>query len=220
MSKRKVMSVAFTGAVATGFAGFAAAPALAAVTGPWTVTGGGAITATNAGTNTFSDTTTHQKITCPAGDVSAKGSIRNVTSKTTGTSIGFISKFNPGHGGTAHACTGPLGTEFNGSLTGANWHVNAVSQSKTGASVTHGTITGIHVKAKTVAGASCSFSASGTATGTYTNGTGVLSTKSAALTLKVNKGCAPLIATGNKATYTGPITVTNGTGGHPAIKTP
>lgn len=214
MSKRKVMSVAFTGVAATGLAGFAAAPALA-IASTWNVTGGGHVTGKNAGANTFSDTTTHQKITCAVSDVKASGSVPNGTSKP-GTSIGFISHFSPGYGGTAHGCTGPLGTVFNGNLTGANYHVNAVSQAA-GTSVTHGTITGIHVKAHTVAGPACSFSASGTATGTYTNATGILNTTGATLHIKVITGCAPLLATGNTATYTGPLTVVNGTGGHPQL---
>lgn len=213
MGKRKVMSVAFTGVAATGLAGFATAPALATAS-TWNVTGGGHVTTKNTtGADTFKDTTTNQTITCPKSAVRNAGSIPNGTSKP-GTSIGFISKFSPGYSGTTHGCTGPLGTVFNGTLTGANWHVNAVTQS---GSVAHGTITGIHVKAHTVAGPACSFSASGTASGTYTNATGLLNTSKANLTLKVITGCAPLIATGNKATFTGPITVTNGTGGHPQL---
>lgn len=64
----------------------------------------------------------------------------------------------------------------------------------------------------------CKFDVSGKAFGTYTNATGVLSISSReSLTVHNVTGCGGLINNSDNAIFFGPITITNGAGGHPQL---
>lgn len=207
MSKRKTASAVFTGVAATGLTGltgFAAGPALAAAS-TWSVKNGGHYTAKNTtGPNVLTDITKNTTLTVPTSHATGSGNVPNVAS-TPGTSIGTVTRFSPGT--SAAPFSGPLGTKFKGHATSTPWYINAVSQSPSG--LVHASITGFQVHF-TGTNNSCSWTEKGTATGTYSNGTGVLNVTNAGTVLTVTKataGCLGIFASGDRATFQGPIKI-------------
>lgn len=210
--KLKTASAVFTGVAATGgIAGFATAPALAAAS-TWNVTGGGHVTAHNStGADIFTDTTpaSSPTITCPVSHVKGAGSVPNGVSRTN--PLGTVSSYHPGFPGAT--CSGPFGIAFTGVNT-TNFNVSGSSSTN---GVTHGKITNIGVRATGTGIVNCDFSVTGSASATYTNATGVLSVTGAHLHVTNVSGCAGLINSSDNATFHGPITITNSTGGHPQL---
>jgi hypothetical protein len=214
-TRNKVANIAFTGVAVTGMAGFAPAPAMAAAS-TWTVTNGGPFTAHNTRQFVFRDVTANQTITCPVSVVTAAGSVPNVVSKPTGAGIGTVTQFSLGRPGAV--CPGPFGFQYSWhGVSLSRWHINAASQAS-GTSVTHVTITGFHLRGGLI-GLFCTFDMSGTASGTYTNATGVLKISRAGTLLHIHNvvGCAGLFANSHSATVSGPLTITTAGSLHPQI---
>lgn len=215
-NKRRVKKVRYLGiggiAMGAGVAALAGGPAAGAAVArdaTFSVSNGGPYKAHNDATNIFTDLTTHEAISCPAGRVTGGGSLPNGMHAP----VGSVSSFNAG---TANApCSGPGAIPFAGHLTGGPWNISASNSS---GGVVRGKITGIQLQASSQSLHLCSFSVTGSAMGSYTNATGVLSIHSANLT--VHGGgllCAGLVNSGDPANYSGPLTISNSTGGHPSI---
>jgi hypothetical protein len=202
----------------------AAAASVVAVSSPafaatWSVTQGGTVSATNAASTTFTDSTTHNSVTCTTA--SLHGTIANGTGLL-GPDIGQIT------GASFTSCTG---SGFSFTVTSkfppnsgttepndGNWDFNAVSYNAT-TGVTTGTLTNIQAHLASVANI-CTFDVAGpgptlgfdgSVDGTYNNNTGVLTSLGTG-NLKVynaSSGCGSLVHTGDAGTFNGSYTVVN-----------
>jgi hypothetical protein len=191
MSKRRRMaSIAFTGAAIAATGTVAHAPAALAASG-WKVTPGGAFTAT-ATTVTFTDVTTKLKLTCTSNTMAGDLAV-------TGSKLGKISK-------AEFTCTGGLGE--------SKWRLklSAGTLNATGyrSSVVTGTLTGIRGKLSTLSGASCTAAIAGSQPFSYANATAALrlqgtSIKDSLTTGKVT-GCLGQIGSKNKDELGGTFT--------------
>jgi hypothetical protein len=140
--KRKVASVAFTGAATVAAAGFAAPHAFAAST-IWHASPNGHAKAAAASATSLHDSTTGQTLTCAASVTSGGGTLLKSATQTGSTVVaGSLSKAN--FGNSLSQCHGPLGFgDFTAKLNKAAT-LNAKSWTGPKATgVTHGTITGI-----------------------------------------------------------------------------
>lgn len=192
-------------AAGAGMAAFAGAPAAAAVAhaSTGTVTSRH-FTARDDPTNVLTDVTTGESLTCPPWRMTGSGSIPSVGSGPA-TSVARLGAFQAGF--SASPCTGPGGITFRAHLTGP-LYINPISSAD---GVVHGTITGIQLEAEsTTLGSGCTVSATGSASATYTKGTGEANVASADLT--VHGGgllCADLVNDGDAATYEGSLPVSS-----------
>jgi hypothetical protein len=215
---KRIASLAFTGAAATGaVAGLAAGPALAA--GPtFTVKPGGIYHVANSVTMTFHDLTTNQRITCATSGARATGSVMG-GSHLPGESIGTMSGVT--FGSRNATCGGPLNTTFIGHASD-KWDINAVAE-KPGEKGITGTITNVAFFLSGVNN-SCDFVVQGSMPASYTNPASSAAPGHLRVlpksTLKVegtNSKCGGVIKAGDTATlsttYTtlglGPPTITS-----------
>lgn len=191
-SLQRLAVVAGAGAAAFGMATL---PASAVASTTWTVTPASAgFTATNSGNIVL---TANIPMTCTTSG--ATGTMNSATGNPA--SVATISTMT--FGSSSSACTSVLGNVTTVSVT--PWHVVAKDyNASTG--VTSGYIDGI--KANVTAGA-CAFTVQGTASGTYTNSTGVLAVNSVSGELSVTSatGCGTLVTTSTKPTFKGNYTV-------------
>jgi hypothetical protein len=206
-TKKKVASIAFTGAAATMAVGLAAGPALAATT--WHVKNGTAgFTGTVKGKNTTGTTTLKSSggtvLTCAKSKAVASG---NVAKSTVSGSPAAVATLKTGTKFTS--CTAPGGVVFSAKLS-----KSATLEAKSYKSgVTTGTLTGVHAVIKGSSLNSCAATVSGSLSGTYTNATHQLTADPKSKdTLKVltAKGCGGLAA-GKKAYFKGTYVISTPT---------
>lgn len=188
--KRPHARILVTAAAAASAVGLAVAPASAAT---WTVSPANtSITATQSGNTVMSSGSA--KITCTGGSIT--GSTSNGANAVLAT-IGS---------GSESGCKD--------SVVGASWTITLSGGTLTGSSysngVTTGTISGVTAKASSSV---CSFTASGSLNGTYTNSSGTLSITGGSLTLSnvSGFGCGlGGIKSGSTGSVTGNYTVSPG----------
>jgi hypothetical protein len=202
MRKRRVVSIAFTGAAVVATGAMMNTPgAHAAAT--LKVTPGGKWTAT-AGATSLKDVTKNVTLKCKSA--TAAGSISKKTGIAPPAKFGFISKGT--FGKSTNACSGPLGLKFDATISAATMNVTAFNAT-TG--VTTGTLTGIKAKINGV-GLSCSAPITGTQPFSYVNGTHQLHVLGSAtkdsLTTGAVSGCLGAIASKDKNYFNGTYTVT------------
>lgn len=167
-----------------GIAGLGASLAFASAT-TWTVSPGGTDTA-SAATVMLRDTTTEASLTCASShsvDSVDSGSGLSGNDIAVENSVSFS------------GCSGPIGT-FSVMPLGT-WLINAQSFS---AGVATGTITDVIA---VIDGPSCTATVSGTAAGTYSDGTGAVQVFGGSLHISGVTGCSGLLRNGDPATFTG-----------------
>lgn len=170
----------------------------------WTVTPGGNAVATS-GVITLTDTKTGKAGTCTSSKVSGK---LKAGSGLPGNAIGAVTA------AAFRTCTGPASVPFAVTASDLPWHVN-LSSYDPATGVVRGTVSHIRV---IVSGNSCSAVVNGTNTTTadgvvsaaYTDGAGSLKFLAAGGNLHFwhVKGCAPLLNSGDPATFTAVYTIT------------
>ncbi|MFF8596438.1 hypothetical protein ACF061_34410 [Streptomyces sp. NPDC015220] len=178
------------GAGAAAF-GIAVAPASANASTVWTVTPSPAnFTATNSGNIVL---TANLPMTCTTS--SASGTMASATGNPA--TVASINAIN--FGTSASPCTSVLGNVTTVATT--PWTVVAKDYNPT-TGVTTGYVG--NVQAKVTAGA-CAFTVKGTASGTYTNSTGILAVNSVSGELSVTSatGCGTVVTTSTKPTFKG-----------------
>jgi hypothetical protein len=195
--KRKVASIAFTGAAVAATTGFNV-PAAFAAGSTWTVTPGGPYTATATGTANLLDVNTSASLTCSAA--TAAGALKTGSGQSN--PIGTISQAT--FGSTGHFCTGPLGTKFTAALKAGPWDISAVS---TKSGTTTGKLTHISASITGQSGFGCKATVSGSVPMSYQNATHALiidTAHAATLTVKSTNGaCLGAINSGDQAWFSG-----------------
>ncbi len=202
--RKRISRILFTGGVAAGLVGLAAASALAITLVTWDVAPGGSVTLTG-GTAVFKDSTTTWALRCPSS--SGGGSLKT-GHDLRGQDLGSIKTL------TFTGCTGPAKTVYTitASLT-VPWSLNAVAYKST-TGVTTMPIEGFRA---TFSSTGCSGTLNGTSAASgngvvkarYTNTTGELRVLAAGATLKLSHvtGCAGLFQAGDAFTLTTTFTV-------------
>lgn len=189
--KKSIRRSALVVCAAASALGLAAAPSSAAPSTVWTVTPSPAnFQATNVGNIVLTATI---PMTCTVSN--AAGTMASTTGNPG--DVADITTMNFGASGSP--CTSVLGNVTTTSVT--PWDVVAVDyNAATG--VTKGYVG--NVKANVTAGA-CKFTVTGTASGTYTNSTGVLAISSTAGELVVTNpvNCGAIVTTATKPTFKG-----------------
>ncbi|MEV4005718.1 hypothetical protein [Actinomadura sp. NPDC049753] len=203
---RKITSAALAATSASALALFLAAPAHAANLTA-TVTNGGSVTATNSGNLVITDTTTGVAVTCTVS--TGTGSIPNgTTSGASPLQVGTIGSIGFSN------CNGG-GFSFTVTTNALPWKVNVTGPTSGG--VTPGSISGISAHASAAFGL-CQMDIKGTASGSYTNGTGKLTAGGSGLTISnVTSGCLGIAGNGHSASLTGAYIVKNSGGTFPQI---
>ncbi|WP_141580082.1 hypothetical protein [Actinomadura sp. WMMA1423] len=203
---RKITSVALAATSASALALFLA-PAANAATLTATVTSGGSVTATNSGNLVITDTSTGIAVTCTAS--TGAGSIPNGTkSGSSPLQVGSLSSIGFTN------CKGG-GFTFTVTTKALPWKVNVTGPTAGG--VTPGSISGISAHASAAFGL-CQMDINGTASGSYTNGTGKLTAGGASLTISnVTAGCLGIANNGDTASLSGAYIVKNSGGTFPQI---
>jgi hypothetical protein len=197
---RKVASIAFAGAAATGALGMAAGPALA-VSGVWHIKAAGAgykgaVKGKNKGTTKLVDTTHAVTLTCTAANVSGSVPHSTVTATGSSTKIGQLKAANFSH------CSF-LGVTFKAKLN-ATANIWAKSYNAT-TKVAHGHIKAINAELSGV-GNSCKATVTGPLFDNYKNASHefvVDPTASATLTIHSPTAGCPIIKNGDKAYFQG-----------------
>jgi len=191
--RTSLAKVLLCGAAAAATVTFSVTPAFAATT--YTVSPGGSYSG-SAGTTTLTDSSTSTTLTCTSAK--ASGTLKS-GSGLSGTGIGTITStaFNN--------CTGPLGITFTVTQSGT-WNLNLTSYTSP---TSKGYISGISAK---LSGTSCTATVTGSADGSYSNTTGVLtlapvSGSGHTLTVSGVSGCFGLINNGNTVTFKGAYTI-------------
>lgn len=188
--RRKVASVAFTGAAALTAVGFTAGHAHAAGVSKVTVTPAGPYNAVHVGSPTLHDVQTRDTLTCTSAK--AKGSL---TGDATGNTVGTVTS------APFTNCT-LLTIPFKAVL---NKTATLVATSPTTASgITKGSLTGISATITGTGAVACHAVITGTLPGKYNNNTDQLtidSTNTAGLTVKSASGCAGGLVAGNSAYF-------------------
>lgn len=203
MRKRRVASIAFTGAAVAAAGTVVHIPAARAASGHWTINPGGKYTAA-AGATSLSDVTAGAKLTCTSA--TAAGSLSKTSFTQTGSTsfkAGPVSKGT--FGSSANTCAGPLGLAFDAVLNHAT--LNAKSF-KSG--ITHGKMTSISATLHGV-GVSCTATITGSQPYSYNNATHQLTVLGGAtadsLTATAVTGCLGVVKTGDKNFFHGAYTV-------------
>jgi hypothetical protein len=206
--KKHVVRVLIAGAAAGTALMLGAGAALAATTLTVKVTGAassGAVTA-SSGTTTLKDTRNGDTLTCKSS--SAKGTVKDQTTKGTApVKVGTVTST------TFTTCTGPAGLSFTVKQNGTwNLDITGTTSSK---GVTSGGVTGVSA---TLTGTACTATVTGSAQGTYTNGTKpVLAFSPSAanpdkFALKIKSAsCLGILDAGDTVQYTGSYSVTPAT---------
>jgi hypothetical protein len=202
MRKRRVASIAFTGAAVVATGAMMNVPGAHAAA-DLKVTPGGKITGT-AGATSLKDVT--KAVTLKCKSATAAGSISKKTGIAPPAKFGTLSKGT--FGKSTNACSGPLGLAFSAKLSAATMNVTAFNAT-TG--VTTGTLTGIKATLHGVS-ISCTAPITGSQPFSYVNGTHALhvlgsATKDSLTTGKVT-GCLGVIASKDKNYFNGTYTVT------------
>ncbi|MEU3369020.1 hypothetical protein ACFYM2_05785 [Streptomyces sp. NPDC006711] len=148
-------------------------------------------------------------MTCTYAD--AGGSLRSATGNPA--AVGSI---NPAHfGSSSEPCTSFLGTVD--TVANTPWTLN-VTDYNAGTGVSQGYISGVNAR---VSVATCAFTVTGTAHGTYTNSTGDLAVAANPTELTVSAptaGCAGVVSAGDHPSFNGDYyAVVSGTRTHPTI---
>jgi hypothetical protein len=218
MSKRKkIASVAFTGAAAATAVGMGVTPALAAG-GTWNIDNGGTgYTGPVAGSNSTNATLNANgtQLTCKPGTASATGSVGKSTVSSTPAHLGDIPSANFGVG-TACSYAGLF--HFTAALTKTAGLYGSSYNAATG--VTTGQIRDISAKLTGVSGTTCSATVTGAALqaqyNNTTHGLTIDPAGSSPLTVTLGAaGCPGLLTNGEKAGFNAtyifspPITVTD-----------
>jgi hypothetical protein len=203
-TRKKIASVAFTGAAATMAVGLGTLPAMAATT--WHVKNGGTTYTgkTVKGKNTTGVTSLKSSydgtvLTCPKSDATISGSIKS-TASGTGVKLGTLSK------ATFKSCTAPGGIKFTAALSTGD--TPSLKVSTYAAGVTKGTLAGVKAKITGSSLNSCTGKVSGNLPGSFINSKHELVADTAGaydLTIKSAADCGGLTANKKayfKATYT------------------
>lgn len=197
-------TVAGAGALALVFS----SPALALT---WTVTNGGAVTAVNSGSITFQDVTAGISAACTSG--SGTGSVPNGFN----TPVGTLSSLALS---SCASVSPPISFTLTVSVAGSAINVTGpTNYSIHPSGVTPGNITGVTVSASAFGGLCKLTAGGGSLNGSYTNGTGALTTTGATgvTVTSVTAGCLGIVKKGDVANLAGTFIVSNSTGGHPQI---
>jgi hypothetical protein len=180
------------------------APSSASTAGTWTVTPGGNAVA-KSGAIALTDTTTGKAGTCKSSKVD--GTLKAGTGLP-GTDIGSVTST------TFRTCTGPGKVAFTVTGSGLPWRLNFTSYDpQTG--VVRGTVSGIRVVVSgqvchAVVNGTSAKTANGVVSAAYTDGTGVLKFLATGGNLHFwhVRGCAPLLNSGDPATFSAVYTIT------------
>jgi hypothetical protein len=204
MRKRRIASVAFTGAaIATGV-GLHATTALAATSGKWTISPKSK-PLTGTATATKLVDSTGASLTC--GTAKATATLSKSTFTQAGNSLFKAGKVSGTFGSTNDTCTSNLlAAPFLATLKTGN-----LSASTYSANVTHGKITGVNASLKGTGVNKCTASFTGSVPYSYNNTTHVLTITGNAshetVTPTKSTSCAGLLAAGTKAYFSGAYTV-------------
>ncbi|MFG3281821.1 hypothetical protein [Streptomyces sp. NPDC048111] len=195
------------GAAAAAFA-LATAPAMALVPTHWVVGPNSPENFTAKSTNVVLSINGID-MTCTYSD--AAGSLASATGNPA--AVGTI---NPVHfGKTGEPCTSFLGTV--NTVANTPWTLNVTNYTAS-TGVSQGYISGVNAR---VSVATCAFTVTGTAHGTYTNSTGDLKVAATPTELTVSAptaGCAGVVSTGDHPSFNGDYyAVVTGTTTHPTI---
>jgi hypothetical protein len=206
MSKRRVASIAFTGAAVAAGAGFHV-PAAFAASGAWTVTNAGPYTASAASTH-LRDVTAGVTLNCRSG--TADGSINKTAYTQSGSASFSAGPITHGtFGGTANPCSSSLGLGLKFDAVLSQGTLNAKSYTS---GVTHGQITDIKATINGLSGLTCTASFTGSQPYSYNNTTGALTVNGNSshdsLTTGTVNGCLGVIQKGDKNFFNGIYTVT------------
>jgi hypothetical protein len=166
----------------------------------------GSFTAT-AGTTTLTDTSTGAAVSCASS--TAPGIMHTATGLATSSELNNQNLAGGVSGGSYSGCTGPGGASFTVDGSSQAWSIFATSYD----SSTDQMAVDLYIPSDfpvNVSGPSCSYSLTGTLTGTYANSSSTLAVSGGSLTVSgaSGNGCSGLAADGDAVTFAASYSVT------------